>query len=220
MRCGAKKRNGQPCQQWPIKGRTRCRLHGGKSRIGSGAGRYIHGRYSRCLPTRLAAAYEHATHDPQLLELRRDIALTDARIMDMLQRVDSGESGTLWRQAQAAMRRFTRKHARGNIDAMQRAFAQVQRLITQGAADYAAWQEVGELLEQRRKLCDSENRRLVQAHDMISAEQAMVLLAQVVEAIQRHVTDRTVLSAIAQEFQVLGHHHRNGPVPTWSAPRD
>lgn len=29
--CGAKKRNGDPCQAVPLKGRTRCRLHGGKT---------------------------------------------------------------------------------------------------------------------------------------------------------------------------------------------
>jgi hypothetical protein len=28
-RCGAKKRNGEPCDKWPVKGRERCRLHGG-----------------------------------------------------------------------------------------------------------------------------------------------------------------------------------------------
>ena len=34
--------------------------------------------------------------DPALLELRGDIALTDARLADLLGRVDSGESGALW----------------------------------------------------------------------------------------------------------------------------
>jgi hypothetical protein len=209
MRCGAKKRNGQPCQQWPIKGRTRCRLHGGKSRMGPGAGRFIHGRYSTFLPSRLAAHYEAAAHDPELLELRCDIALTDARIIDLLQRVDSGESGQLWRHAQATMRRFTREQAQGNLDAMPRALAQVQRLITDGAADYAAWQEVDEHLEQRRRLVDSETRRLAASHDILTSEQAMTLLSQVVAAIQRHVPDKAVLSAIAQDIQALAH-HRHG----------
>jgi hypothetical protein len=30
-RCGAKKRNGEPCRRWPLKGTNRCRLHGGAS---------------------------------------------------------------------------------------------------------------------------------------------------------------------------------------------
>jgi hypothetical protein len=209
MRCGAKKRNGQPCQQWPIKGRTRCRLHGGKSRMGPGSGRFVHGRYSTFLPSHLAAHYEAAAHDPQLLELRRDISLVDARIADLLQRVDTGESGAIWRQTQAVMWRFTREQTKGNLDAMPSAVAQVQRLITQGAADHAAWREVGELIEQRRKLCDSENKRLMQAHESLTSEQAMTFLAQVVAAIQRHVPDKAVLSAIAQDMQALVH-HRHG----------
>ena len=44
--CGAKRRDGLPCQKPRAKGRTRCRLHGGAP--GSGApkgnnGRYTHG---------------------------------------------------------------------------------------------------------------------------------------------------------------------------------
>jgi hypothetical protein len=209
-KCGAKKRNGQPCQKWPIKGRTRCRLHGGKSRLGAAAGRFLHGRYSSCLPTRLAAAYEDATHDPQLLELRHDIALTDARIVDLLHRVDRGESGALWQEAHAAFATFRREQAKNNIPGMQLALTQAEQLITQGTGDYAAWQEVSELIEQRRRVCESEHRRLVQSHQMLNVEQAMTLLAQVVDVIQRHVRDKAVLSAIAQEFQALGNHEGNG----------
>jgi len=30
-RCGAKTRAGTPCRRWPVRGRRRCRLHGGAS---------------------------------------------------------------------------------------------------------------------------------------------------------------------------------------------
>lgn len=30
-RCGAKRRNGEPCRKWPLAGTNRCRLHGGAS---------------------------------------------------------------------------------------------------------------------------------------------------------------------------------------------
>ena len=177
--------------------------------MGSGAGRFIHGRYSKFLPSHLAAHYKAAAHDPQLLELRRDIALTDARTIDLLQRVDTGESGAIWRQTQAAMRRFRREQALGNIDTLQQALVQVERLITRGAADHAAWREVGKLIEQRRKLCEGEQKRVTMAHEMLTSEQAMVLLTQIVAIIQRHVPDRAVLAAIAQDVQGLTH-HRNG----------
>jgi len=30
-RCGARTRSGKPCRLWPLHGKTRCKLHGGKS---------------------------------------------------------------------------------------------------------------------------------------------------------------------------------------------
>jgi hypothetical protein len=42
-RCGAKTRKGTPCEAPAIRGKTRCRMHGGKS-----PGRpQIHGRYAK-----------------------------------------------------------------------------------------------------------------------------------------------------------------------------
>jgi hypothetical protein len=31
MRCGARTRRGAPCRSWSVRGRRRCRMHGGKS---------------------------------------------------------------------------------------------------------------------------------------------------------------------------------------------
>lgn len=51
--CGAKRRNGEPCQKLPIIGKKRCRLHGGKTpksqNAGNANGRHTHGLYSSAL---------------------------------------------------------------------------------------------------------------------------------------------------------------------------
>jgi len=50
-RCGAKTRAGTPCQQWPLTGKTRCKLHGGRS-TGAGKGNQnatAHGIYKSVL---------------------------------------------------------------------------------------------------------------------------------------------------------------------------
>jgi hypothetical protein len=147
------------------------------------------------------------------MSLRRDIALTDARIIDLLQRVDTGEAGRIWREAQAAMGRVQRAQARGQVGALEVALGTVQRLITQGAADYAAWHEVGELLEQRRRLCESEQKRVTMAHEVLTAEQALMLMAQVVDVVRKHVPDRQVLRAIALDMQALGYRNGHGQAP-------
>src|SRR4051812_32142589 len=99
--CGARMRGGTPCHLAPMPN-GRCRMHGGATPRGPALPQFKHGRYSRSLPTRLAAQYEAAQSDPVLMELRDEIALNDARLADLLGRVDTGESGSLWGAAAKA----------------------------------------------------------------------------------------------------------------------
>jgi hypothetical protein len=45
--CGAKTRSGSPCQKPPLQGKTRCRLHGGKSLSGKDHPNYKHGHCTK-----------------------------------------------------------------------------------------------------------------------------------------------------------------------------
>jgi glucans biosynthesis protein len=50
MRCGARTRKGAPCQAPAVKGKTRCRMHGGARGSGAPAGnqnRLCHGLYGQ-----------------------------------------------------------------------------------------------------------------------------------------------------------------------------
>jgi hypothetical protein len=65
LRCGAKRRDGQPCQKPTAKGQTHCRLHGGA--LGSGAPKgEVNGRYSHGLLT--AEAIEERIAISEILE--------------------------------------------------------------------------------------------------------------------------------------------------------
>jgi hypothetical protein len=195
-----------------IRGKEVCRMHGGKSLLGPASPHYRNGLHSKFLPSRLAAAYTASVNDPKLLELRHDIATLDARIIDLLTRVDTGESGALWREAQAAVEAFDQAQARKRVTEMHVHLDRLKTLIRQGAGDSAAWQEICGLIEQRRKLVDSEQKRLATAHEMLTSEQAMVLLGAVVATIQKHVTDREILGAIALDLSRLGTVDRSGTV--------
>jgi hypothetical protein len=206
------------CRKHAIRGRDVCRLHGGRTPRGPASVHWKGGRYSRHLPARLAAQYEAAAQDPELTELRSDIALTDARIIDLLQRVDTGEAGAVWRAAKATLRRVQRAQARGDPDKMRAHLDTLQGLIERGAGDYAAWREIGEQIEARRRLCESEHKRMVLLQQCISAEKAMVLLEVVIATIRRHVPDRQALAKIAHDIGQLAHVEPRPPlriVPPW-----
>ena len=201
--CGARTRAGGICQRPPVAGRERCRAHGRASPIGVGSPHFRHGRYSKALPTRLAARYAEAEQDGELLALRSDIALIDARLADLLARVDTGESGAIWRRARDAYQTSIRLSQAGDPAGAAESMRELGRLLTQGQADYAVWDEIGRALDRRRALVESERRRLVEMQQMITTERAMVLLGVVVDTIRKHVTDRTALAAISSDLRQL-----------------
>ena len=70
-------------------------------------------------------------------------------------------------------------------------------------ADYQAWREVGSVIEQRRKLVESERKRLIEMQQTLTAEKAMLLLGAVLGVIKEHVQDRNTLHAISRGIEQL-----------------
>lgn len=200
--CGAKTRTGGTCTQ-PAMQNGRCRMHGGKHPKGIASPHYKTGKYSRYLPARMTARYEEAVSDPALLELRGDIALTDARLADLLQRVDSGESGALWSRLMQARLDLLAYRRAGDTVKIAEALNTLLDLVGQGHADYRAWAEVGAVVEQRRRLVESERKRLVEMQQTLTVEKAMLLIGAIGGIIKAHVQDRHVLSAISNDIQAL-----------------
>lgn len=162
---------------------------------------YRTGRYSKVLPTRLAAGYETAQVDEEWIALKDEVALTDARLTDLLARVDTGESGALWRDLQKAYGDL--QAARSDPIKLALQLNVLGRLITQGHDDYRAWHEVGVVLEQRRRLVESERKRLVEMQQTLTVEKAMLLIGAIGGIIKAHVHDDTQLRAISRDISAL-----------------
>ena len=180
-----------------------CYHHGGATPRGHALPQTTHGRYSKDLPTRLASRYAEAVSDPDLLQLDSEIHLTDALIRDRLATLDTGESGRLWRELNAAWREFAAARKAGDAAGMTVALAQIEPLINRGVADWVARQEVLDMVERRRKLVDSEGKRRVQMQQMITAESATLLFSATVDTVMRHVSDPGVRAAISRDLERL-----------------
>jgi hypothetical protein len=174
-----------------------CYMHGGKTPSGLALPQTTHGRYSKHLPTRLTERYQQALADPGLLELREEVSLVDARLADVLGRVDSGESGAAWALLKAQFRDY--RKAREGADKTAALLA-IEDTIRDGLDDYAAWEEVRSRIDQRSRLVSSERQRLVQMQQMVTVEQAMTLLAAVSDTVRRHVTDSSALAGISADL--------------------
>lgn len=195
--CGAKTRSGAPCKSKPMTN-GRCRMHGGGAAGGilAPGGLPAGGRYSKYIPQRLLARYTEAAQDSELLALRDDIALIDSRLADLLNRVDSGESGRLWNDLGVAWDDVQDARAQGRTADLPAALNSLGHLIDRGQSDYGAWHEIHAVIEQRRKLVEGERKRLIDMQAMFTAEQGMTLIAIVSDSIRRNVVDNKVRAAI------------------------
>lgn len=197
------KRTGERCKRAAMKGQSVCAIHGGKSLKGTAAPNFKHGRYSKYLPERLQERYLLALDDEELLAQRDEIAVLESRLTELMGGLDRGESGRMWDRLSDVREDMEAARIRNDTAALARALTELSVLISQGASERERWSEVYEVLDRRRVLVESERRRLVDMQQMITAQQAILLMRSVesamVEAVRQHVPDVKQQRAVMAE---------------------
>jgi hypothetical protein len=207
-RCQAwSRRQGQQCSNYPVKTKSNCRMHGGKTPFGIASATWVHGRNSKYLPARMRDAYQASMEDKELLALRHELSVVDARIADLYQRVDTGESGKLWLRSREVLQDLRKALATQDPKKTTEAIIELDDLIRHGASDYSAWDEIHTLFELRRRLVETERRRLIDMQTMISAEQATGIVRALLYAVRENVTDLNILNRIQTAFNRIFNQH-------------
>jgi len=199
MKCKGRSRRTQlPCKKDARIGREFCELHGGNSRKGIASGQFKHGRYSKDLPTRLLAEYDLTRNDPKLLELKDEIALIHSRAVDLIKRVDSGESGHLWQLLAKTFADLEEAIRAKDTVTIGAALTEMQRLIVRGTEDYHAWEEVTKQIDRKQRLVESERKRAVELQQFVTVEQFMLYASVYTDAIRQIITDQQQLARLQQ----------------------
>lgn len=239
--CTAKsKQSGQRCKRYAVPGKTVCVMHGGKSPGGLASPNLKTGRHSKYLPKNLLGKYKEALADNDLLQLRDEVALIDARLAEVLGKIEAGaDSNQTWEDLQKefgslvnAMEsipaissklggnednqakiengwRKSRKFKREKLDEQKAAesllasMTNLNALITAGADNREAWEDVQNLVEQRRKLVESERRWYLENQQMITAEKALILIAAIADVIRQNVQDEKTKRIIIENINRL-----------------
>lgn len=203
-RCTAKaKTTGERCKNACAPGYKVCRFHGGKTPRGVNSPHFKTGERSillKALPARMQAAYEDAASDPQLLDLKRQVALIDSRLIDLLGRVDTGESGALWKDIGKTYTDLRVAVRTSDANEMLKALAKMDILIDRGMNDYQAWSEIQRLLDDRRKHVETQQRIETAGERGVGVNEVMTLIGAIVEIARKAITDveqrRNFLSGI------------------------
>lgn len=161
------------------------------------------GRYSKFLPLRLAARYEEARRDPQLLSLADDLAVLESRLCELLHALDAEEVAAQWGKALVAWQGV--KSAAAVKDERKRLehYRELDGLLTLGSGQAEQWAEIAEVMEQRRRLAETETRRLAHLQQFVTAQEINLLIAATIRTVQEHVADPGARARIAVELARL-----------------
>jgi len=90
-KCNAKsKRTGKRCRANAVRGRNVCYHHGGATPRGPASPHWRHGRYSRLLPSSMAADYEESVSSFDNISLREEIGVLDAHLAQLVADLHDG----------------------------------------------------------------------------------------------------------------------------------
>lgn len=208
--CGAnlRKKPGQVCRARPLRGKTRCRLHGGKMQSGAGHPKFKHGRYSRVLPKNLYETYCQAANDPELLSHQDELRLIDAHLGDLIAALTRHQDRNVTEEAIEAWALFTK--AESTIEKV-RGYEQLHKLLGVREAEFPPqWSEIREVVSLRKTILESETRRLKELDGFMRKEDILIINAFTQEAIRRGVMafvnrelGEQIIFRIGQDLAVL-----------------
>ena len=207
VQCNAKaKTTGSRCRNMAVTGSTKCRMHGGKTPRGPANANWQHGRYSKyAMPEKVQEKYIDSLNDRNLLGMRDEIALINARIATLVEEV-TGEGQVLWFDLDRKWQMFRSALVDGDQARQRELLAQINDVITTGTQEQGRWKEMGDLFERKRRMVDSERNHLLKSELMISIEQLTAVqtlqIQQFREVLIRN-TDRETMLTILRELSMM-----------------
>jgi hypothetical protein len=211
--CTAIKSDGNRCRANAILDTTKCKFHGGKSLKGIASPTFKTGRYSKYMPKALVSRYEQAADDPELLSMRDNVALIDTRVQDLLTQVSKKAKGASWLDVKKIAKSVRNAWTDGNAEKIEKEIVELELLAEEGYDSTRLWRQISNMLESRRRLSESEQRRLIAMNQSLTVESAMTLVGALSGIIRKYVRDRDTLQKISLELiEITG--KRGDPIPT------
>lgn len=202
--CGALNRAGGLCKRPPMPN-GKCNLHGGKSLKGPASPNFKHGRYSKYVPAKLGMMIDDMASDPNRLDQTAQMGILDAMLVETLKEFEVGGGASSWLELSKLKQDYDRAGARKDVATQVYVVREVWRLVDSATAKWMASKEAREIIMDRRKLTESERKRLVEEKQMIPLDQVALALSRIGKAILANVPDDRSRQAIYNEvIAILG----------------
>lgn len=191
------------CEAPPVTGRNRCKIHGGMTPRGIEAANYKGRGYSKDIPARLQERLLQSLDDPELISLGAEIALLDARIGEIFQKIPAGESGQAWDDMSNAIANLKTCLQEERYDDAFYWVGQAQKAVRKSRAERENWAEIYSVIGQRRQLADTERKREEMLSGTMTVRQAATLVTTLQTIILEEVHDADTRKRIGFRLRML-----------------
>ncbi len=182
-------------------------MHGGKISPMHGSNKGEIDGVKTHLPKSLCKHFERAINDPELLSLTKDVARLEGFIEDRFEKMAAGPlPAELWKSVE-----FYTKEIRARADSGDEKKAaeipvlcrKLEEVVANGLGYEKSETEALTLIQEKRKVAETEHKRLQMIGGLITVQEAMALMGQVVKILHMHVNEPRVLKAIATDVTKL-----------------
>lgn len=177
-RCGARRhRDGQPCQAWALPN-GRCKFHGGMSVSGPAHYKWKGGarsKYREFLPESSKMVYDNLMEGSGVLAMHEEIALLEMQIGTVLAEQSPVPLLELWQRALEQFNNEERALVANDWTSRTRSRYALKALLEEGLQDAQAREELRDVIDAKRKVIETESRRMVMAGQVLFADQAAAM---------------------------------------------
>lgn len=187
------------CKGPRLKGRQRCRMHGDKKRTGGPKS-----MFAKNIPQRLAESFHEGRTAEELLSLRNDIKLIDAMEQEALRHMKLGDIEKLVRDGAPAAKDVEQGIKDANLPLIRSGAERLAKLFDGDTiACAAATTRVRQLVQEKKKLVETERRLEEWRYQALTAEQVMTIVRLLIDVIEDEVEEVAVVTRIRERFLAI-----------------
>ena len=185
------------------KGEGRCKTHGGASVRGLSHPSLKSGIYSKYMQVNLLARYQESLNDPELLTIRNEVASCEAHIKGLFEALRDLPSGKRNETSAVRLAKSVRNAkaavAKGlDSDGFLAVLNQFEHLLAEINDEQDIWTNLGEWMDRKQRLVESENKRMLQSETMVSAAEISTLIGGILSVLRENIKERKTLAAIGR----------------------
>jgi hypothetical protein len=179
-------------------------MHGGASLKGAQSGTFKHGKFSKHMPTRLAAIYNDLQENGELISIDRNLHLREAFLREGLETLkDAGDPAQAWEDLRKAHEVLMIGITTLNEPLLQKAARTMEKIIDDRYRYHETVKELNKTLTEQRQDIKAKASIELAKENAFTASQVTTLIGAVVSLIMMNVTDKEQRFAIVDGIDRL-----------------